>query len=199
MRTEAVLTIDRREYLERVTSKGFWIATVLMPLFMAALVFLPSLLLLKTRTTHQMAVVDETGVLGPALVAALAPKSPEPERGEGLARLGREQAEKQMAQSDKKLEQAFNAPGDVNSPEVQKKLAYAYIDRCCSPEVQVAAGTEFWLRPTNKTAELPEGMTALGLKNDEAAMEGLWNPDWEFYLENETEIVETVNEIFGQA
>ena len=61
MRTEAVLTIARREYLERVTSKGFWIATVLMPLFMAALVFLPSLLLLKTRTTHQMAVVDETG------------------------------------------------------------------------------------------------------------------------------------------
>ena len=78
MRTEAVLTIARREYLERVTSKGFWIATVLMPLFMAALVFLPSLLLLKTLTPHQMAVVDETGVLGPALVAALAPKSPEP-------------------------------------------------------------------------------------------------------------------------
>jgi putative spermidine/putrescine transport system substrate-binding protein len=84
------------------------------------------------------------------------------------------------------------------SGEVQKKLAYAYIDRCCSPEVQMQAGTEFWLRPTNKTAELPEAMAALGLKNDEAAMEGLWNPDWDFYLENETEIVETVNEIFGQ-
>jgi putative spermidine/putrescine transport system substrate-binding protein len=84
------------------------------------------------------------------------------------------------------------------SGEVQKKLAYAYIDRCCSPEVQAQAGTEFWLRPTNKTAELPEGMAALGLKNDEAAMEGLWNPDWDFYLENETEIVEAVNEIFGQ-
>jgi putative spermidine/putrescine transport system substrate-binding protein len=85
------------------------------------------------------------------------------------------------------------------SGEVQKKLAYAYINRCCSPEFQVAAGTEFWLRPTNKNAELPEGMAKLGLKNDAAAMEGLWNPDWNFYLENETEIVETVNEIFGQS
>jgi ABC-2 type transport system permease protein len=113
MRTEAVLTIARREYLERVTSKGFWIATVLMPLFMAALVFLPSLLLLKTRTTHQMAVVDETGVLGPALVAALAPKSPEPERGEGLERLGREQAEKQMA----RFEVDLVPPGE---PEAQR-------------------------------------------------------------------------------
>jgi putative spermidine/putrescine transport system substrate-binding protein len=85
------------------------------------------------------------------------------------------------------------------SGEVQKRLAYAYIDRCCSPEVQAAAGTEFWLRPTNKNAALPEAMAELGLKNDAEAMEGLWNPDWDWYLENETEIVETVNEIFGQA
>ncbi|MFT4040350.1 MAG: hypothetical protein QM692_19375 [Thermomicrobiales bacterium] len=87
----------------------------------------------------------------------------------------------------------------MGSGEVQKKLAYAYIDRACSPEFQEAAGAEFWLRPTNKDAVMPENLAARGLKNDAAAMEGLWNPDWNFYLENETEIVETVNEIFGQA
>jgi len=45
--------------------------------------------------------------------------------GESREAWMKKQAEKQMAQSDKKLEQAFNAPGDVNSPEVQKKLAEA--------------------------------------------------------------------------
>ena len=85
------------------------------------------------------------------------------------------------------------------SGEVQKKLAYAYIDRASSAEFQEQAGAAFYLRPTNKTATMPAGLADKGLKNDAAAMEGLWNPDWNWYLENETEIVETVNEIFGQS
>jgi len=28
-------------------------------------------------------------------------------------------------------------------------------------------------------------------------LEGLWIPDWNWYLDNEDEIVETVNEIFA--
>ena len=30
-------------------------------------------------------------------------------------------------------------------------------------------------------------------------VEGLWSPDWDWYLENEQDIVETVNTIFGLA
>lgn len=85
------------------------------------------------------------------------------------------------------------------SGDVQKKLAYAYIDRASSAEFQEQAGAEFYLRPTNKKATMPENLAAKGLVNDASAMEGLWNPDWNWYLENESEIVETVNEIFGQS
>jgi len=28
-------------------------------------------------------------------------------------------------------------------------------------------------------------------------LEGLWTPDWDWYLDNEQDIVETVNMIFG--
>jgi putative spermidine/putrescine transport system substrate-binding protein len=85
------------------------------------------------------------------------------------------------------------------SSDVQKRLAYAYINRASSPEFQEQCAVEFYLRPTNKNAVIPENLADKGITNDDAAMEGLWNPDWDWYLENEQDIVETVNEIFGQA
>jgi ABC-2 type transport system permease protein len=72
MRGEQIVTILRREYLTRVRSKGFWIATLLLPVAMAALVVLPSLLLARTKATHRMAVVDAVGGLGERLAAELA-------------------------------------------------------------------------------------------------------------------------------
>jgi putative spermidine/putrescine transport system substrate-binding protein len=85
------------------------------------------------------------------------------------------------------------------SGEVQKRLAYAYINRACSPEFQEASAVDVFLRPANKNAVIPENLAALGVTNEESAMEGLWNPDWNWYIENRTEIDEAVNEIFGQA
>jgi putative spermidine/putrescine transport system substrate-binding protein len=85
------------------------------------------------------------------------------------------------------------------SSEVQKRLAYAYIDRACSPAFQEQCAVEVYLRPTNKEAVIPENLASKGITNEASAMEGLWNPDWDWYLENEEEIVESVNEIFGQA
>ena len=60
--------ITKREYLSRVRTKGFWIATVLLPLLMTALFVLPSLFLVTTKSTLRTVVVDETGVLADALV-----------------------------------------------------------------------------------------------------------------------------------
>ncbi|GMU63844.1 MAG: ABC transporter permease [Acidobacteriota bacterium] len=71
MRVERIATIARREYLAGVRTKGFWISTLLLPVLMAAMLFVPSLLMMKTRTTLRLAVVDETGKVGTRLAAEL--------------------------------------------------------------------------------------------------------------------------------
>jgi ABC-2 type transport system permease protein len=54
--------IIRREYIERVTKKSFWIGTVLMPVFMLGSVFLPGLLVtLSLKEEIRIAVVDQSG------------------------------------------------------------------------------------------------------------------------------------------
>lgn len=73
MRLELAAIIGRREYLARIRSKGFWIATVAVPLFIGAVVLGPQLLLARTSTEQRLAVVDATGTgLGRELAAALA-------------------------------------------------------------------------------------------------------------------------------
>ncbi|HYL04926.1 MAG TPA: ABC transporter permease [Thermoanaerobaculia bacterium] len=74
MRLEHAVIVGRREYLARIRSKGFWIATVAVPAFIGAVVLGPSLLMSKTSTEQRLAVVDATGSgLGQELVEALAP------------------------------------------------------------------------------------------------------------------------------
>ena len=76
MQLDSIVAIARREYLARVRTKGFWISTVLLPLFMGAMVFVPTMIASRARATHRMAVVDETGQLGEALAQELAGKKP---------------------------------------------------------------------------------------------------------------------------
>jgi ABC-2 type transport system permease protein len=76
MRTDKVLVIAKREYLSRVTTKGFWIGTVLLPILMLALTVLPSLLLSKIKGTLRIAVVDETGRIGAPLRSRLLKEPP---------------------------------------------------------------------------------------------------------------------------
>jgi ABC-2 type transport system permease protein len=71
MRTDKLLVIARREYLSRVKTKAFWFGTVILPVFMLAVTIVPSLLIAKMRGTLKVAVVDEVGGLGPALVDRL--------------------------------------------------------------------------------------------------------------------------------
>jgi len=66
MRVDKMLVIARREYVTRVKSKGFWVATVLLPLFILAMTLLPALVMSRSKTTHRVVVVDATGeVAGP--------------------------------------------------------------------------------------------------------------------------------------
>jgi putative spermidine/putrescine transport system substrate-binding protein len=85
------------------------------------------------------------------------------------------------------------------SGDLQKRLAYAYINRACSSEIQERYAAELYLHPTNRNAVIPEKLASKGVTNDAAAMEGLWSPDWDWYLEHEQDIVQTVNSIFGLA
>jgi ABC-2 type transport system permease protein len=64
--------VVRREYLERVRSKGFIIGTILGPLVMAALTILPGWLMFSQRGKPvRLAVLDGSGVLGSTIEEAL--------------------------------------------------------------------------------------------------------------------------------
>ncbi|HVG39325.1 MAG TPA: hypothetical protein VM870_08560, partial [Pyrinomonadaceae bacterium] len=59
-----LLAIIRREYLERVRSKLFLVATLLGPVIMVAFAVVPGLIFsIKTGGPTRVAVVDQTGVL----------------------------------------------------------------------------------------------------------------------------------------
>lgn len=61
MRLENVAVVARREYLQRIKSKGFWIGTLILPLFVLAATVVPSILMSRSRTSQTIVVVDETG------------------------------------------------------------------------------------------------------------------------------------------
>lgn len=84
------------------------------------------------------------------------------------------------------------------SSDMAKKLAFAYVDRACSPEFQEAMGREVMMRPANKNAQVSAAMAAHGIVNTEAATSVMTTSDWNWYLDNEQDIVEQVNGIFGQ-
>jgi ABC-type Na+ efflux pump permease subunit len=76
MQLEHALIIGKREYLTRVKTKGFWIATIGLPVFMAAATVGPAVLLARSETNQRIAIVDETGSgLGQQLSAALSAQS----------------------------------------------------------------------------------------------------------------------------
>ncbi|MNS87716.1 spermidine/putrescine ABC transporter periplasmic substrate-binding protein [compost metagenome] len=83
------------------------------------------------------------------------------------------------------------------SEPTQKKLAYALLNRALEPSFMTNMGREFYLRPTVSNAVLPDNLVKADIVNSADAIKNFWLPDWKAYLENEDEIVETVNEIFA--
>lgn len=73
MRLDSIFVVLKREYLSRVKNKGFWIATLAVPLFAAAVTVLPTLLISKSHASQTIVVVDATGQgVGEALKAQMA-------------------------------------------------------------------------------------------------------------------------------
>lgn len=82
---DKVFVVFKREYLERVRSRWFIVATVLGPVFMAAIIVVPGLLAARTKSSSNLAnviVLDATRTdLGARIaksLAATAPTSPPP-------------------------------------------------------------------------------------------------------------------------
>jgi ABC-2 type transport system permease protein len=75
-----MLVVFKREYLERVRSKWFMVATVLGPLLFAAITIVPAVMAAKTRTSPRFSdvvVIDATGSdLGARIAKSLASMSP---------------------------------------------------------------------------------------------------------------------------
>ena len=78
--------VFRREYIERVRSKWFIIATFLGPVFFGAIAVLPTVLTMKNRNSADLAnvvVLDATGTgLGERVVAGITATAPKPADGD---------------------------------------------------------------------------------------------------------------------
>ncbi len=72
MRLSEAFVVGKREYMTRIKGWGFWVATAGLPLFLAAMMVLPSLLLMRSSSAQRLAIVDTIGELAPALVERLA-------------------------------------------------------------------------------------------------------------------------------
>jgi ABC-type Na+ efflux pump permease subunit len=67
-----ILQVVWREYRVQTRTKGFVIGTIVAPLFLVVVMFLPALLIEKGANETRCAVLDETGVLFDDLVEATA-------------------------------------------------------------------------------------------------------------------------------
>jgi len=65
-------TVARREFLSRLKTKGFIIATVLAPVFLIGMTVLPEFFMfMKSDRPQQLAVIDQTGAIFDSLVVSL--------------------------------------------------------------------------------------------------------------------------------
>lgn len=71
MRLDNVLAITKREYMQRAKTKGFWIGTLIVPLFAFGIFLVPIYLLSRSQASQTIVVVDETGRVGQDLVARM--------------------------------------------------------------------------------------------------------------------------------
>jgi putative spermidine/putrescine transport system substrate-binding protein len=80
---------------------------------------------------------------------------------------------------------------------MEKKLAFALMDRTLDPKIFGKFAELFYLRPTCKNIEVTPKMAAKGITNTADSIKGFWIPDYKGYLDHADEVEETVNGIFA--
>lgn len=109
MRLDNIGIVARREYVQRIRSKGFWIGTVIFPLFAVAMTVLPSLLMVRSRTTQTIVVLDDTGRVAAQLNAPKTERPADPLQQGQQMRLAKVELIPEAAQPDRKAqEEALN-------------------------------------------------------------------------------------------
>lgn len=134
MRIDNIGVIVRREYLTRVTTKGFWIGTLALPLFAAASILLPALFLSKAGTSQRLVVVDETGRIGEAFQAEVT------RQREGK---GREDG-KDRGEADRQMGRLAQFDVELEKPAADRQAQRAELNRRV---VDKEADAWVWIRP----------------------------------------------------
>ena len=83
------------------------------------------------------------------------------------------------------------------SDAMQKKLAFALLNRTLSAEFLNAFGDQFLWRPTSAKASIAAPLAEAGVRNTPDAVEDFWVPDWDFFVANKLDITDRMNQIFG--
>jgi ABC-2 type transport system permease protein len=104
MQLDNIKIVARREYLQRIRSKGFWIGTVIFPLFAVAMTVLPSLLMMRSKTTQTIVVLDDTGRVAAQLNAERPQKTTPLEPG-GQVRMAKVELIPEVVQPDRKAQE----------------------------------------------------------------------------------------------
>jgi putative spermidine/putrescine transport system substrate-binding protein len=81
-------------------------------------------------------------------------------------------------------------------PDSRKRLAYALVDRMCSPEFLEGFGKVQYQRPANKLAKMPAALIRRGAENTAGQTQGFVAPDWKWFAGQEGNISRTVDSIF---
>lgn len=84
MRLEAswrkTFILSKRELLSRIKSKGFWLGTLVLPVFMGILFVVPGLILTQTTSRLDLVLVDATGAVGEGVARRLEERGDDPRR-----------------------------------------------------------------------------------------------------------------------
>ncbi|MCC6001591.1 MAG: hypothetical protein JJU19_12110 [Pararhodobacter sp.] len=83
------------------------------------------------------------------------------------------------------------------SSPMRRRLAYAFADRLVGAPFQEVMANRLFTQGTNRNMRVPEALAALGVENTPEAAAGRWVAPWDFWLENEIDVVETVNQIYA--
>lgn len=125
MRFDNIVVIAKREYLQRVRTKGFWIGTLLIPVFIAVVALLPALLMMASTTSQTIVVVDETGKLAQGFAQRANSRTGEPQK-DGKER-GLAVDESKTARFEVKVE-PFAGGGERQRADLDRRVLAEEID-----------------------------------------------------------------------
>jgi putative spermidine/putrescine transport system substrate-binding protein len=92
--------------------------------------------------------------------------------------------------------QMHSAVSRGSSP-MKKKLAYALLDRYCSAEAGTMWSEGIFFHPLNLKSQLAQPLIDLGYSDPATDLASLFMPDWRWFINNQTQIVDTMNAILA--